>query len=168
VAACAGRISLLVVDFDDTCTQGDTIGVLLQAVADANARAAAAAAAGAAAGGAGGGADAAAAAAAAAADAVRQQQGARAKQLGENYVARQQQLLQRLLPAAPDAAAAAAAGALGGTSHGQQPPQQYNARGLRAFCEALSAFDTDMNQVVIDAGALKGVRAQCEAARAHV
>lgn len=122
----AGDIGLLVVDFDDTCTQKDTISVLLNAVVEANARKAAAACAS--------------GNSQQAADHARQELSGMMKQLSANYISKQQELLDRLLPSAAAAAA----------------NQPYDEKGLRGFCEALSDFDVEMNQVVIDAGALKG------------
>lgn len=137
-----GNIGLLLADFDDTCTERDTISVLLGAAVDAAAQNAAAAAAAA-----DGGGDA--AAAAAAGKAARQQQAAAVKRLADNYVAKQQALLDTLLPPPPPAAA-------GPESTAAAAAVPYHPQGLRAFCDALSSFDCEMNQVVVDAGALKG------------
>jgi hypothetical protein len=63
---------------------------------------------------------------------------------------KQQQLLAALLPADADEAAAAA-----GVSNSDSN-KSYDKEGLLAFCEALSDFDVEMNQVVIDAGCLAG------------
>lgn len=131
---CAGNIGLLVVDFDETCTEKDTISVLLNAVVEANARTAAAAAAACASG-----------SSVEAADHKNQELSALMKSLSANYIIKQQQLLDRLLPPVQDGPSAAAGAA-----------RVYDEQGLRGFCEALSDFDVEMNQVVIDAGALKG------------
>ena len=151
-----GNIGLVVVDFDDTCTEKDTVGVLLNAVVDAKA---------------------AKAPSAAAAAEIKQQQSELVKQLSLNYVSKQQQLLQQLLPQQQQHEQQQQQQQ---QQHEQQQQQQllpqqqqqhehqqqqqhieraYDAAGLKQFCEALSDFDTQMNQVVIDAGVLQGERA---------
>jgi hypothetical protein len=124
----------LVVDFDDTCTEKDTISVLLNAVVEANASAAAAAAS--------------ASNAAEAAQHRRQELSAMMKTLSGNYLQKQQLLLDSLLPS--DSTPAAAAGPAAAAA------AVYDEQGLRGFCESLSDFDVAMNQIVFDAGALKG------------
>jgi hypothetical protein len=91
------------------------------------------------------------AAAAAAADALRQQLKDQVKTLGDNYMTKQQQLLASLLPAEGAESAAAAAGVSSSVTY-----TSYDKEGLLAFCEALSDFDVEMNQVVVDAGCLAG------------
>ena len=135
---CAGNIGLLVVDFDDTCTEKDTISVLLNAVVEANASAAAAAAS-------------ASGNAAEAAQHRRQELSAMMKTLSGNYLQKQQLLLDSLLPSDSTPAAAAA-----GPAAAAAAAAVYDEQGLRGFCESLSDFDVAMNQIVFDAGALKG------------
>lgn len=90
----------------------------------------------------------------AAADALRQQLNTQVKTLADNYMTKQQQLLASLLPADDDASAAAA-----GVSN-SVTNKSYDKDGLLAFCEALSDFDVEMNQVVVDAGCLAGERGE--------
>jgi hypothetical protein len=144
----AGNIGLLVVDFDETCTEKDTIGVLLNAIVESNAYAAAAACAS--------------GNSAAAADHRRQELAALMKTLSANYVSKQQDILDRILAPVEAAAgvgtagsSAAAAGGAAAAAAGQGS-RPFDEQGLRSFCEQLSDFDVAMNQVVIDAGALKG------------
>jgi hypothetical protein len=87
---------------------------------------------------------------AAAADALRQQLKDQVKTLADNYMTKQQQLLASLLPA-EDAGSAAAASVSNSVTN-----TSYDKEGLLAFCEALSDFDVEMNQVVVDAGCLAG------------
>lgn len=86
----------------------------------------------------------------AAGDALRQSLTAQVKQLSANYINKQQQHLATLLPQEDQSAAAATAIA--------DSLRPYDAAGLSSFCDALSDFDEQMNQVVIDAGILKGRR----------
>jgi len=141
---CSGDIGLLVVDFDDTCTEKDTISVLLNAVVEANAATAAAACAS--------------GNAQQAAQHTREELSALMKKLSVNYIEKQQALLDQLLPPGPTAAAAGdlkAAGA-GAAAGGEGSGVVYDRAGLLSLCEALSDFDVGMNQVVVEAGALKG------------
>ncbi|KAF8066297.1 TH1 [Scenedesmus sp. PABB004] len=134
------HIGLLVSDFDETLTAKDTIGALLGAAVEAQARAAA------------GGAD--------ERERLRGDLAARVKQLADDYASQQQALLARLLPAPAPVAGRDAAAA---------PAAPYDGAGLAAVCEALSDFDVAMNQVVIDAGVLKGLtRADAAAAAAPI
>jgi hypothetical protein len=86
---------------------------------------------------------------AAAAEALRQQLKDQVKTLADNYMTKQQQLLASLLPA--EDADSAAAGVSNSVSN-----MSYDKDGLLTFCEALSDFDVEMNQVVVDAGCLAG------------
>jgi hypothetical protein len=89
--------------------------------------------------------------AAAAAEALRQQLKDQVKTLADNYMTKQQLLLASLLPAEDAESAAAAAGVSNSASN-----TSYDKEGLLAFCDALSDFDVEMNQVVVDAGCLAG------------
>jgi hypothetical protein len=153
------------VDFDETCTEKDTIGVLLSAIVESNAYTAAAACAS--------------GNSAAAAEHRRGELSALMKTLSANYISKQQELLDRVLSpveaavensaaasagntaAAGDSAAAAASGAAAPAAVGQGS-RPFDEQGLWGFCEQLSDFDVAMNQVVIHAGALKGEQ-YCEA-----
>lgn len=88
----------------------------------------------------------------AAAAALRQQLNAQVKTLADNYMTKQQQLLASLLPA-DDGKPAAATSVTNSVNN-----KTYDKDGLLAFCEALSDFDVEMNQVVVDAGCLAGER----------
>lgn len=134
------------VDFDETCTEKDTISVLLNAIVESNAYAAAAACAS--------------GNSAAAADHRRQELSGMMKTLSANYISKQQELLDRILSSVEAAAGVEPAGnsaaAAGGAAAAGQGSRPFDEQGLRGFCEQLSDFDVEMNQVVIDAGALKG------------
>jgi hypothetical protein len=108
----------------------------------------------------------------AAAMAIKQQLQAEVKALAVNYVTKQKALLADVLPggslqaksamgaaAGPAAAAGGGSGGSGGKgARGGQQGEEFDGELLTGFLERLSDFDTQMNQVVVDAGVLAGER----------
>ncbi|KAJ9512592.1 hypothetical protein QJQ45_018904 [Haematococcus lacustris] len=136
----ARPVTLLVVDFDETCTQADTCACLLAAAAAAQQRAAPSVEAGL---------------------ALRARLDEQARAAGSR--------LQHAAEAAARPAAAhivAAEAVNGGSTPGDG--ERYNPAGVAAFVERLSDFDIAMNAVLERAGVLAGLRAQATGLACHV
>eukprot|EP00879_Flechtneria_rotunda_P015385 GHRR01016084.1.p1 GENE.GHRR01016084.1~~GHRR01016084.1.p1 ORF type:complete len:725 (+),score=300.79 GHRR01016084.1:303-2477(+) len=153
------RIGLFICDFDETCTEQDTIGVLMNAAVEAKVKACSASQ------------------GSTAAEQLKQLLSAQVKQLADNYIAKQQLLLAQILPpdptpaaavvahssmavaTGPTASAAAAAAGDNAAIGAAAAPRRYDAAGLAGFCQQLSDFDIAMNQVVVDSDCLAGLTA---------
>jgi hypothetical protein len=154
------RVSLLVVDFDDTCTPADTCATIARcAIARVAARA----------GAAGGG------AAAEAAERARLE--ARLAELVAAYAARRDALLREILPPALDVSLNLPCAATFLPAQFQSitfifarqppyttqpqpadPPPEFDFSWLGEFLDRLSNFDRDANSVLVDSGILRGAR----------
>ena len=123
-------ITLLVVDFDDTCTTEDTTSMILRAAIHSAAQSSPD-------------------------PATAMQQGEeKLRWLVENYMNRRGTLLEEILPPHPIDTHSSTGGAL----TDEEAPDEFDMAWLGDFMDRLSDFDREMNAVVLSSGALAGLK----------
>ncbi|GAB4815842.1 hypothetical protein N2152v2_002888 [Parachlorella kessleri] len=148
------QISLIVVDFDDTCSASDTIGLICQTAIAAAVKQA------------GEGEF---------AESIRRELEGTVRGLVTNYAARRNALLEEILPEVGGATGDSGVGYhhSGLVTHYaarrsalleevlpevEEPPEEFDMGWLGDFIDRLSEFDREMNKVVIDSGILAGIK----------